>query len=257
MFLGLKEVCEKWDIENVGQVVDMLGLQGDTSDNIPGIPGFGPKTAAVLLKKYGSVENIVSHANELKGKQKELVEQFGEQAILSKKLAKIITDVPVKFDENELLYSGPDVDKLKPIFNELEFKGISARAFNEPPQASENRDNPTKHSTLHVCTVPGVATGETLGEKKSIGSMSVNYTVVENTQQLGSLIERLKEQSIISIDSITDDVANFDFHLTGIAICYREGESSFLPVGQVRKGTGTINRHKECSGGPKDSEGWA
>ena len=94
--LGPKEVCEKWDIENVSQVVDILGLQGDSSDNIPGIPGFGPKTAAALLKQYGSVENIVAHAADLKGKQKELVTQFGEQAILSKKLATIITDVPIR-----------------------------------------------------------------------------------------------------------------------------------------------------------------
>ncbi len=81
--LGPKEVCEKWDIEEVSQVIDMLGLQGDTSDNIPGIPGFGPKTAATLLKQYKTVENIVAHADDLKGKQKELVKQFGDQAILS------------------------------------------------------------------------------------------------------------------------------------------------------------------------------
>ena len=97
--MGVKEVCEKWDIENVSQVIDMLGLQGDSSDNIPGIPGFGPKTAAILLKQYGSVENIVAHAADLKGKQKDLVIQYGEQAILSKKLATIITDVPVAFEE--------------------------------------------------------------------------------------------------------------------------------------------------------------
>jgi DNA polymerase-1 len=88
--LGPKEVCEKWDIENVSQVIDILGLQGDTSDNIPGIPGVGPKTAAELLKQYKSVENIIAHSSELKGKLKERVEQFGEQAILSKKLATIV-----------------------------------------------------------------------------------------------------------------------------------------------------------------------
>ena len=120
--LGVKEVCEKWDIENVSQVTDILGLQGDSSDNIPGVPGIGPKTAAVLLKQYGSVENIVAHASDLKGKQKELFQKYGDQAILSKKLATIITDVPVAFHEDELQYSGPNVDKLKPIFDELEFK---------------------------------------------------------------------------------------------------------------------------------------
>src|SRR5690349_14172533 len=106
--LGVKEVCEKWDIANVDQVRDILGLQGDTSDNIPGVPGIGPKTAAALLKQYGSVENIVAHAADLKGKQKELFTQFGDQAILSKKLATIITDVPIEFNEDALVYRGPD-----------------------------------------------------------------------------------------------------------------------------------------------------
>lgn len=236
--LGPKEVCEKWDIENVSQVVDMLGLQGDTSDNIPGIPGFGPKTAAVLLKKYGSVENIVSHAAELKGKQKELVEQFGDQAILSKKLAKIITDVPVRFDENELLYSGPDPDKLKPIFNELEFKGISARAFNEQTPALDNPRASQQSTQLSMfAQSPGSETGAgTIGDKKSIGSDTVSYTVVENVQQLGSLVEKLREQTIIAIDTITDEAANFEFQLDGVAICYREAESSFLPIGSAANG---------------------
>ncbi len=102
--LGPKEVCEKWDIENVSQVIDILGLQGDSSDNIPGIPGIGPKTAADLLKQFKTVEGVIAHAGELKGKQKERVEQFGQQAILSKKLATIILDVPVAFDEEALSY---------------------------------------------------------------------------------------------------------------------------------------------------------
>src|SRR5689334_16721945 len=93
--LGPKEVCEKWDIANVSQVIDMLGLQGDTSDNIPGIPGVGPKTAADLIKQFGTVENVVKNADKLKGKLKERVEQFGEQAIMSKQLATINTESPI------------------------------------------------------------------------------------------------------------------------------------------------------------------
>src|SRR5690606_18937451 len=139
--LGPKEVCEKWDIDNVSQVVDILGLQGDTSDNIPGVPGVGPKTASALLKTYGSVENIVAHASELKGKQKELFTKYADQALRSKKLAQSITDAPIACEEDLLVYRGPDKDVLKPIFDELEFKTISARAFNEvaaaPPRAQQ------------------------------------------------------------------------------------------------------------------------
>jgi len=126
--LGPKEVCEKWDIETVSQVIDMLGLQGDTSDNIPGIPGIGPKTAAELLKQYKTVEGVVAHAAELKGKQKERVEQFGDQAILSKKLATIITNVPIEFNEEALRYTGPE-ESLRPILEELEFKTMLPRVL--------------------------------------------------------------------------------------------------------------------------------
>ncbi len=127
--LGPKEVCEKWDIQRVDQVTDMLGLQGDTSDNIPGVPGIGPKTAAALIRQYGSIENILQHVNELKGKQKELMQQYGVQALLSKKLATIITDAPVTFHADQLKYTGPDESVLRPLFQELEFRSIQSRLF--------------------------------------------------------------------------------------------------------------------------------
>lgn len=229
--LGPKEVCEKWDIENVSQVIDILGLQGDASDNIPGIPGFGPKTAAVLLKKYGTVENIVAHASDLKGKQKELVLQYGDQAILSKKLARIITDVPVAFNENELVYSGPDAEKLKPIFNELEFKAISARAFGEVVPNSDARPAQQSTQLSMFGKSDGAEVSETVdnADKKILGSLPVNYSLIENLQQLPALIEKLKDQPVISIDSFTDEAVNFDFQLKGLSFSCREGEAYFLP----------------------------
>lgn len=228
--LGPKEVCEKWDIENVGQVRDMLGLQGDSSDNIPGIPGFGPKTAAVLLKQYGSVENIVAHAADLKGKQKDLVLQFGDQAILSKKLATIITDVPVEFDESKLAYSGPDAEKLKPIFNELEFKAISARAFGEVSSAEPVRQTQqsTQLSMFGQSAVPDIV--DDGAEKKTFGSIPVQYSLIENISQLQVLVAKLKDQTVISIDTFTDEVSNFDFKLKGMSVSCREGEAYFLPL---------------------------
>jgi DNA polymerase-1 len=139
--LGPKEVCEKWNISNVSQVTDMLGLQGDTSDNIPGVPGIGPKTAAALIQQYGSIENILAHVDELKGKQKELLQQYGEQALLSKKLATIVTDAPIRFNPDDLKYTGPDEKVLRPIFQELEFRSIPGRLFGDRtpsvPQATQ------------------------------------------------------------------------------------------------------------------------
>lgn len=226
--LGVKEVCEKWDIENVSQVIDMLGLQGDSSDNIPGIPGFGPKTAATLLKQYGTVENIVTHAAELKGKQKDLVLQYGEQAILSKKLATIITDVPVAFEEEKLKYDGLDQEKLKPIFNDLEFKSIMARAFGESnteaPRPLPQGGQLSMFAQDTSTNIPGVT------EKQSFSSKPVQYHSIETIPQLKELIVKLRNQKIIAIDSFTDDVVNFDFQLKGLAFSYRESEAYYVPT---------------------------
>ncbi len=230
--LGPKEVCEKWDIEEVSQVIDMLGLQGDTSDNIPGIPGFGPKTAAALLKKYGTVENIVAHAAELKGRQKDLVEKYGDQAILSKQLATIITDVPVEFNEEELAYSGPDVEVLKPIFADLEFKAIAARAFADPtlPTPTPTTLAGQKNSQLSMFGQSDSGEAVAVGEKKTLGSSLSQYTRIESNAQLQMLVENLKDKPVFSIDSISDDVPNFDFQLKGLSFSHREGEAFFLPV---------------------------
>jgi DNA polymerase-1 len=232
--LGPKEVCEKWDIENVDQVVDMLGLQGDTSDNIPGIPGFGPKTAAALLKQFGSVENIVANAGLLKGKQKELVTQFGEQAILSKRLARIITDVPIAFEEAMLKYKGPNADVLKPIFNELEFKAISARAFGEVASVNE------------IVRVPQVAQLSMFGgdaqtalpidgSLRTYSAAAVQYHTFQTPAQVASLVERLKDQSLIALEAITDDASNFDFRLIGVAISCRAEEAFYIELSDPEK----------------------
>jgi DNA polymerase I len=238
--LGPKEVCEKWDIENVSQVVDILGLQGDSSDNIPGIPGFGPKTAAALLKQYKTVENIVAHAADLKGKQKELVQQYGDQALLSKKLATIITDVPIQFDEGKFIYSGPDADKLKPIFNEMEFKAISARAFGEATPATEIA-RPSTGAQLSMFGQTAADIVADTSDNKTLGSFSVQYNAIENTQQLESLATNLKDQAVISVDALTDDAPNFDFQLRALSICYREAEAYYLPFDGPEKAKQAAN----------------
>jgi DNA polymerase-1 len=236
--LGVKEVCEKWDIQNVSQVVDMLGLQGDSSDNIPGIPGFGPKTAASLLKQYGTVENIVANASELKGKQKDLVLQFGEQAILSKKLAKIITDVPVAFEEEKLRYNGPDAEKLKPIFNDLEFKSILARAFGEP--AIETARPLSQGGQLSMFDQGASAGTQSVSEKQTFSTRQVQYQTIDNVSQLKELVVKLKDQRIIALDSVTDDAVNFDFQLKALALSYRENEAYFIPAATSEKAAEAI-----------------
>jgi DNA polymerase-1 len=241
--MGVKEVCEKWDIANVNQVTDILGLQGDTSDNIPGVPGIGPKTAATLIKQYGSVENAVAHAHELKGKQKELMTQYGEQAILSKKLATIITDVPVAFDEEQLRYTGPIVDILKPIFDDMEFKGIAARAFGESGSSAASAVAPKpKDGQLSMFGKP--AASETAGEKKTFVEENLKYYAVDLPELRKALLEQVCQQELIAIESITDEAGNFEYQLKGLAFSWKENEAHFIPIGTSEEAEQVVKEFK-------------
>ncbi len=228
---GPKEVCEKWDIENVSQVIDMLGLQGDASDNIPGIPGIGPKTAAELLKLYKTVEGVVAHASELKGKQKERVEQFGEQAILSKKLATIITDVKVPWNEEDLIYTGPDPEKLKPILEELEFKTMAPRIYGllsgAPAPVSASPTTKVAQLSMFGSAEPEA---ESTVEKKSFDQKNVSYKRIETSEETRSVIEKLREQKEFSLTVITNETETFDFEITDLVFSIESHESFFIPV---------------------------
>jgi DNA polymerase-1 len=221
--LGVKEVCEKWDITDVSQVTDMLGLQGDSSDNIPGIPGIGPKTAATLLKQFGNVEGVVANASQLKGKQKELVEKHGEQALMSKKLATIITDVPIEFNEENLRYKGPS-ESLKAIFNDLEFKGIYARVFAD---ASAPQPAPKAPQSPQLSMFGGKAT---TADTPAPVIASGNYDVASTPEQRKKLLDELKKQKEFAIEAITDGAANFEFQLKGVAFSYQPDAATFIPL---------------------------
>ncbi len=229
--LGVKEVCEKWDIAEVSQVKDMLGLQGDTSDNIPGVPGIGPKTAATLLKQYGTVENTVAHAHELKGKQKELLTQYGDQAILSKQLATIVIDVPVAFDEEQLKYTGPIVDILKPIFDDLEFKGIANRAFADPGAGSKPATAaPKLPASPQLSMFSKGAQADVLAPKTDVSPEDLNYFTVDLPELRRAFVENLCKQKSFAVELITDDAANFEYQLKGVAFSWQANEAHFIPV---------------------------
>ena len=129
--LGVKEVCEKFGIERPEQVIDILGLWGDASDNIPGIPGIGEKRAKELIAEFGSMEAIFENTDKLKGKMKENVENFQAQGLESKKLATIILDVPIEFEPDKLELNEPNADALKELFEELEFRNFAKRLFTD------------------------------------------------------------------------------------------------------------------------------
>ena len=143
---GPKEICERYGISHPTQLIDILGLWGDASDNIPGIPGIGEKNASILIGKYGSVENVIAHADELKGKQQENVRNFAEQGLMSKHLATILLDAPVEFNAEELELNEPDVPALLELFDELEFRAFKQR-FIRDYGVVENGERRTENKT--------------------------------------------------------------------------------------------------------------
>lgn len=226
----VQKVLEKWDIERIDQVTDMLGLQGDASDNIPGIPGIGPKTASKLLKEFGSVEELVKNTDKLKGKQKENVEEFGEQGIMSKRLATINTEVPVEFNEEDLEYSGPDKEKLQPIFEELEFRTIMRRIFDEELTGSTGGDG--QLSMFSEASKEAIEIAEESSSKKNINSVKHDYQLVTSDADIGQLIKKLSKSKSFCFDTETTGIDAFEAELVGLSFSFKKGEAFYVPVGE-------------------------
>lgn len=229
--LGPKEVCEKWNIREVSQVTDMLGLQGDTSDNIPGVPGIGPKTAAALIQKYGTIENILAHVDELKGKQKELLQQYGDQALLSKKLATIMTDAPIPFNPDDLKYTGPDEKILRPIFQELEFRSIPGRLFGDSTPA---RPKATQLSMF------GNTTGKAESELESASGKLPEQTAMEvlkvktiHISKPEELADLLKSQPIVALEAALKENEPVLWFCLTAGKCYRYAPQSEKELQQL------------------------
>ncbi len=235
--LGVKEVLEKFDIDHVDQVRDILGLQGDASDNIPGIPGIGAKTAVKLLKDFGSVENLVANADKLKGKQRENVEQYAGQGILSKKLATIVTDVPIDFDEKKLEYTGFDAEKLKVLFEELEFRTLAKRLFSDQGTGKIQPEN--TQLSLFGDSVPQKEVVEPViedrPEKGNLFNTIHDYRLIDTQELMMELVEFLEMQEEFCFDTETTSVDAVDAGLVGLAFSYIPGEAYYVPVPENQK----------------------
>ncbi len=238
--MGIPEVLAKWDIERIDQVVDMLGLQGDSVDNIPGIPGVGPKTAAKLLKQYDTLENIVEHAHELKGKLGEKVAEFGQQGILSKELARIEIEVPLEFKEDDLKYTGPDVDKLTKIFEDLEFRTTLKRILGEPTgktATAKAKPSPASSGSAQMGlfsddspTIPLQSEEEVVHEKRDITNTPHDYHLIDTPELRERLVKYLLLQDEICFDTETDSLEPIEANMIGIAFSYKEGEAYYVPT---------------------------
>lgn len=243
--MGVKEVLAKWEIENVAQVIDILGLWGDAVDNIPGIPGIGEKTAKSLIRQYGSVENIIANAHELKGKQRENVETYAEQGMISKKLATIILNVPVEFDEKALELEEPSRELLEPLFAELEFRTIGKRVFGDDfnrgasvtvSQQIDLFGNVTEIRQVEVVvSPPPPVTPEFSIPLSTIENTPHNYMLADTPELRRSLIALLQKQERISFDTETTGTDANLAELVGLSFSINPGEGYYVPVSAVRE----------------------
>ena len=234
---GIKEILEKWEVTDVCQVIDILGLWGDAVDNIPGIPGIGEKTAKKLVQEFGSVEGIIANSDQLKGKMRENVENFAEQGLISKKLATILLDVPVEFNEKALELEDPNKDILEPLFAELEFRTLGKRVFGEDFSILEK--NTPVNGQMDLFAVQ--ATTETTTDI-TIEDSSENIPVntIYNTPHEYILVDSGEEQEKLAKELATKDSFCFDTETTGLdanladivglSFSFETGKAYYIPT---------------------------
>jgi DNA polymerase-1 len=240
--LGVKEVLEKWEIERVDQVIDILGLWGDAVDNIPGIPGIGEKTAKDLIKRYGSMENIIANSHELKGKQKENVENFAEQGLLSKRLATILLDAPVDFNAEEFKLIEPSKELLEPLFAELEFRTLGKRVFGEEFTIAEASQKASAQMDLFGQVLPSKR--DALPDDSDYDSPKVYLTIneVEHSYHLVNdengykqLAQQLAQLDSFCFDTETTSTDANNADLVGLSFAYKKAEAYYVPVPDDRE----------------------
>lgn len=245
---GVPEVLERFEIERPEQVIDFLGMMGDAVDNIPGLPGVGEKTAKKLLKDYGSMENLLANTHELKGKLRENIEANKEKGIMSKKLATIITDCNVTFDENDYELSKPDIEKVEAIFNELEFRRLAEqfqKLFGEGQEFDEvgtQGYSPTKtivkadqqFSLFEEGAADETAT-VTPGFYQTIENTDHHYQLVQGDFAIGLLLRDMLKQSSVSFDTETTGVCTLTAELVGLSFSWEKGKGFYIPVPEDRE----------------------
>lgn len=222
--LGIQEIKDKWDIEDPLQVIDILGMQGDSVDNIPGIPGVGAKTAVKLLKLFGSLEGVLENTDQLKGKQKEKVEAFADQGRLSKRLATIKLDVPIQFDAGAYKIENFDKEKLKELFEELEFRSIARKILGADEQ------KPAEQGSLFAAAPQGIQEKEYRVAKQDITSVDHDYVLVTSEADRKKLASSMAKQKFFCFDTETTGLDSQQVDIVGLAISWEKGKGYYVPV---------------------------
>ncbi|MES2726554.1 MAG: DNA polymerase I [Bacteroidota bacterium] len=251
--MGVPEVLKRWEITDVKQVIDILGMWGDAVDNIPGIPGIGEKTAKVLVQKYGSMEGLYEHVHELKGKQKENVENNKEKAFLSKRLATIDLNVPIEFDEKALILDPPNKEACETLFAELEFKTMAKRLFGDVQQASTASTvvadkkqaaastafdlfNPAPQSvqvkeetSVIVESENFVLQEDSVIVRNNIENTTHNYILVDSTEKQNELLQVLLQAKEVCFDTETSSLETLDAEIVGLSFSIKGSEAYYIP----------------------------
>lgn len=225
--MGVNEVKAKFDIESPLQVIDMLGLMGDTADNIPGCPGVGEKTAQKLIAQFGSIENLLAHTDELKGALKKKVEENKEQITFSKFLATIKTDVPITLDMEALKREAPNEEELRRLFEMLEFRTLIDRVLKTEQKAPSS---PSAQPDLF-----GLFAQEDTGDAKNsnltrLESLSYDYQLVDSQEKMEDLAKKLLAQNFFSLDTETTGVDPITAELVGMSFSFAENQAFYVPV---------------------------
>ncbi len=224
--LGVPEVLEKFNITRIDQVIDFLGMMGDTADNIPGIPGVGKKTAQKFLKKYDTMEGLFANSNDLKGKMKENIESSEAIGLLCKKLVTIITDVPIGLDENNLKYEPINIKKTTELFEELEFRTLLQRITPKKETASTENSSQSAQFELFSQSNSKIKTNINLSE----------FDFIEDIQETKDIIIEIRNHKEFSFQLITDTDNALTGKITGVAVSYLRNKSYYLPFNDSNKG---------------------
>jgi DNA polymerase-1 len=247
--LGEKEVTEKYDIESTDQVIDLLALMGDTADNFPGCPGVGEKTAAKLIKQFGSVSQLLERSQELKGALLKKVTEHVDDIKMSYFLATIKTDVPITLDMDALKLEEPNEDELNKIFTELEFKTFTNRIL------KKTQNKPKVDNVQLDLFAENPTEGQVTEEKSSFESLKTiphDYKLVENEEDLKSLCDYFRTKEILSLDTETTSTNTIDAELVGLSFAVKEGEAFYIPISANRKeAQKTVNIFKSIYEDPK------
>lgn len=230
--MGPKEVCEKYGIENTAQVIDLLGLMGDSSDNFPGCPGVGEKTAVKLIKEFGSIEGLLSSTDQIKGKMREKVEGAREDIKMSKFLATIRQDVPVTITFDEMKVSEPDENRLREIFTDLEFKSLADRILKKTDKKAKVVNMQLNLFEESSANDQGFFENPSFETFKTSGA---NYHLIETEEDARKLSELIVTNKEVAFDTETTSINAIDAELVGLSFALKEKEAYYVAVPAKRE----------------------